>query len=52
MSFGHRHPDGRRIERQRYHALLRVTNRYNHREAADILFIDEETIGRLHLRLT
>jgi transposase len=33
-------------ERQRYHALLLVTKGYSHRETADILFVDEETIGR------
>ena len=33
-------------ERRRYHALLPVTNGYSHRETADILLVDEETIGR------
>ena len=33
-------------ERQRYHALLLVTKGYSHRETADILFVDEETISR------
>jgi transposase len=33
-------------ERQRYHALLLVTNGYSYRETADILFVDEETISR------
>jgi transposase len=33
-------------ERQRYHALLLVTKGYSQRAAADILFVDEETVSR------
>jgi transposase len=33
-------------ERQRYHALLLVHQGYSHREVAEILRVDEDTVGR------
>jgi transposase len=33
-------------ERQRYHALLLVTNGYSYRQTGAILFVDEETVSR------
>ena len=33
-------------ERQRYHALLLVHQGYSHREVAEILLVDEDTVGR------
>jgi len=33
-------------ERQRYHALILVQQGYSHREVAEILLVDEDTVGR------
>lgn len=33
-------------ERQRYHALILVHQGYSHREVAEILLVDEDTVGR------
>jgi transposase len=33
-------------ERQRYHALILVHQGYRHREVAEILLVDEDTVGR------
>ena len=33
-------------ERQRYHALILVHRGYSHREVAEILLVDEDTVGR------
>jgi transposase len=37
---------GKGHERQRYHALLLVHQGYSYREVAEILLVDEETVGR------
>jgi transposase len=33
-------------ERQRYHALILAHQGYSHREVAEILLVDEDTVGR------
>lgn len=37
---------GKGHERQRYHALILVHRGYSHREVAEILLVEEDTVGR------